>query len=70
MDILGIVILAIISASFNNLVFTTIQEEDSFSMYMVKTTFSLALSFCVFSVLFGVFKLLADAGEILCLRYL
>lgn len=67
----SIIILIIFATGLNNLFFTGIVKcDDGFFEYLLKTTFCLILTFTIVALVVGVSKLLADAGEIIYLRYL
>ena len=67
----SIIILIIFATGLNNLFFTGIVKcDDGFFKYLLKTTFCLILTFTIVALVVGVSKLLADAGEIIYLRYL
>lgn len=67
----SIIILIIFAAGLNNLFFTGIVKcDDGFFKYLLKTTFCLILTVTIVALVIGISKLLADAGEIICLRYL
>lgn len=67
----SIILLIIFAAGLNNLFFTGIVKcDDGFFKYLLKTTFCLILTFTIVALVVGVSKLLADAGEIIYLRYL
>lgn len=67
----SIILLIIFAAGLNNLFFTWIVKcDDGFLKYLLKTTFCLILTFTIVALVVGVSKLLADAGEIIYLRYL
>lgn len=67
----SIILLIIFAAGLNNLFFTWIVKcDDGFFKYLLKTTFCLILTFTIVALVVGVSKLLADAGEIIYLRYL
>lgn len=67
----SIILLIIFAAGLNNLFFTGIVKcDDGFFKYLLKTTFCLILTFTIVAFVVGVSKLLADAGEIIYLRYL
>lgn len=68
---ISIILLIIFAAGLNNLFFTWIVKcDDGFFKYLLKTTFCLILTFTIVALVVGVSKLLADAGEIIYLRYL
>lgn len=68
---ISIILLIIFAAGLNNLFFTGIVKcDDGFFKYLLKTTFCLILTFTIVALVVGVSKLLADAGEIIYLRYL
>lgn len=68
---LSIILLIIFAAGLNNLFFTWIVKcDDGFFKYLLKTTFCLILTFTIVALVAGISKLLADAGEIIYLRYL
>lgn len=63
----SIILLIIFAAGLNNFFFTGIVKcDDGFFKYLLKTTFCLILTFTIVALS----KLLADAGEIIYLRYL
>ena len=67
----SIILLIIFAAGLNNLFFTWIVKcDDGFFIYLLKTTFCLILTFTIVALVAGISKLLADAGEIIYLRYL
>lgn len=67
----SIILLIIFAAGMNNLFFTWIVKcDDGFFKYLLKTTFCLILTFTIVALVAGISKLLADAGEIIYLRYL
>ena len=67
----SIILLIIFAAGLNNLFFTGIVKcDDGFFKYLLKTTFCLILTFTIVALVVGVSKLLADAGEIIYVRYL
>lgn len=67
----SIILLIIFAAGLNNLFFTGIVKcDDGFFKYLLKTTFCLILSVTIVALAIGITKLLADAGEIIYLRYL
>lgn len=67
----SIILLIIFAAGLNNLFFTGIVKcDDGFFKYLLKTTFCLILTFTIVALVAGISKLLADAGEIIYLRYL
>lgn len=67
----SIILLIIFAAGLNNLFFTGIVKcDDGFLKYLLKTTFCLILTVTIVALVIGISKLLADAGEIICLRYL
>lgn len=67
----SIILLIIFAAGLNNLFFTWIVKcNDGFFKYLLKTTFCLILTFTIVALVAGISKLLADAGEIIYLRYL
>jgi hypothetical protein len=67
----SIILLIIFAAGLNNLFFTWIVKcDDGFFKYLLKTTFCLILTFTIVALVAGISKLLADAGEIIYLRYL
>lgn len=67
----SIILLIIFAAGLNNFFFTGIVKcDDGFFKYLLKTTFCLILTFTIVVLVAGVSKLLADAGEIIYLRYL
>ena len=67
----SIILLIIFAVGLNNLFFTGIVKcDDGFFKYLLKTTFCLILTFTIVALVVGVSKLLADAGEIIYLRYL
>lgn len=71
MSVLSIILLIIFAAGLNNLFFTWIVKcDDGFFKYLLKTTFCLILTFTIVALVVAVSKLLADAGEIIYLRYL
>lgn len=71
MSVLSIILLIIFAAGINNLFFTWIVKcDDGFFKYLLKTTFCLILTFTIVALVVVVSKLLADAGEIIYLRYL
>lgn len=71
MSVLSIILLIIFAAGLNNLFFTWIVKcDDGFFKYLLKTTFCLILTFTIVALVVVVSKLLADAGEIIYLRYL
>lgn len=66
----SIIILIIFAAGLNNLFFTGIVKcDDGFFKYLLKTTFCLILTVTIVALVIGISKLLADAGEIIYLRY-
>ena len=68
---ISIILLIIFAAGLNNLFFTGIVKcDDGFFKYLLKTTFCLILTFTIVALVIGISKLLADAGEIIYLRYL
>ena len=68
---ISIILLIIFAAGLNNLFFTWIVKcDDGFFKYLLKTTFCLILTFTIVALVVGISKLLADAGEIIYLRYL
>lgn len=67
----SIILLIIFAAGLNNFFFTGIVKcDDGFFEYLLKTTFCLILTFTIVALVAGISKLLADAGEIIYLRYL
>lgn len=67
----SIILLIIFAAGLNNLFFTWIVKcDDGFFKYLLKTTFCLILTFTIVALVAGISKLLADAGQIIYLRYL
>lgn len=68
---ISIILLIIFAAGLNNLFFTWIVKcDDGVFKYLLKTTFCLILTFTIVALVAGISKLLADAGEIIYLRYL
>lgn len=67
----SIILLIIFAAGLNNLFFTGIVKcDDGFFKYLLKTTFCMILTFTIVALVVVISKLLADAGEIIYLRYL
>lgn len=67
----SIILLIIFAAGLNNLFFTWIVKcDDGFFKYLLKTTFCMILTFTIVALVVVISKLLADAGEIIYLRYL
>lgn len=67
----SIIILIIFATGLNNLFFTGIVKcDDGFFKYLLKTTFCLILTVTIVALVIGISKLLVDAGEIICSRYL
>lgn len=66
-----LILLIIFAAGLNNLFFTWIVKcDDGFFKYLLKTTFCMILTFTIVALVVVISKLLADAGEIIYLRYL